>query len=127
MDTKLNTTSEQKKKNQTTQAIQSAELAYEGMLERQLEELCNLEEEEPDTFEFSLLEKTYQLYYGGKGSLPTFSKEQRPKDIHFIESLTPLPPEGMYKMVARPIATSEYIRRELEQLEVPVKEWKATS
>ena len=104
----------------TAKAIQSAEEAHDSMLQRQIDELCNLEHDDPDLFEFTLQEKTYQLYYGGQGKLPTFPKNKQPDGIHFIESITKLKEEGIYQLTTRAVATSEYIRKELERLEILV-------
>ena len=94
------------------------------MLQRQIDELCNEQHENPETFEFTLLEKTYQLYYAGQGKLATFTKSKQPKDIHFIESITKLQAEGMYQLITRAVATSDYIRKELERLEILEEGWR---
>jgi len=118
MNTRHNTDPTKVEQARTARAIESAENAYDSMLQRQIDELCNEQHEDPDTFEFTLLEKTYQLYYGGEGRLPTFPKSKQPKDIHFIESITKLAAKGMYQLTTRAVATSEYIRKELERLEI---------
>lgn len=127
MNTRHSTNPTKVEQARTARAIQTAEQAYDSMLQRQIDELCNRQHEEPDTFEFQLLEKTYQLYYGGEGRLPTFTKAKQPKDIHFIESITKLEAEGMYQLTTRAVATSEYIRKELERLEIPVDGWRTPS
>jgi len=48
----------------------------EASLERQIQELCDIEEDTSEKFEFVLSEKVFQLYYGEKGHLPTGELEK---------------------------------------------------
>ena len=104
------------------QAIQSAEAAYEAGLERAIDQLCTIEQEDPETFEFFLTEKVFDLQYGGVGKLPSFKKTDRPEGIYFIQSIQNIEQLEIYRLVTNAFATSDKIRQELDYLEIPVKE-----
>ena len=106
----------------STQAIQSAEAAYEGGLDRAIDQLCTIEQEDPETFEFFLTEKVFDLQYVGAGRLPSFKKKDRPEGIYFIQSIQKVGRLGKYQLVTNAFATSDKIRQELDYLEIPVKE-----
>jgi len=92
------------------QVIHSAETANEASLERQIQELCDFETETPEKFEFVLSEKVFQLYYGEKGHLPTFRKEQQPSEIYFIQAIEKVDEHGNYRLTTNSFATSDHIR-----------------
>ena len=104
------------------QAIQSAETAYEAGLDRAIDQLCTIEQEDPEIFEFFLTEKVFDLQYGGAGRLPSFTKDNRPEGIYFIQSIQKIGQLGTYRLFTNAFATSDKIRQELVQLEIPVKE-----
>ena len=101
------------------QAIHSGETANEVSLERQIQALCEIEEDTPEKFEFVLSEKVFQLYYGEKGHLPTFKKEQQPTEIYFIQAIEKVDEHGNYRLTTNSFATSDHIKGELEKLELP--------
>jgi len=102
-------------------SIKTAEDAAAAMIDRDIEQLTSRFQEESDLpFEFVMLSKTYHLNYNGKGKLPTFKKENSPKECTFIESIQSLDNFGNYQMITRAIADSAAIQRELEKIEIPI-------
>ncbi len=68
-------------------ATESAEAAYDASLDKAIDQLCEIEQEDPETFEFFLTEKVFDLQYVGVGRLPSFKKTDRPEGIYFIHSI----------------------------------------
>ena len=103
------------------QAVKSAETAATDSLDRYLDEMCDVVEEQ-ELFELQMMEKTFDVFVNYTPyDFEPFTRKNRPEGAGCIMELIKLKKfeENQYRIIVRPNATGEMIQADLTMLVLP--------
>ena len=103
------------------QAVKSAETAVTDSLNRYLDEMCDVVEEQ-ELFELQMVEKTFDVYVNyDTHYFEPFTRDNRPQGAGCIMELIKKESfkEEQYRIIVRPNATSKMLQADLTMIVLP--------